>query len=99
LGAGPAGMAAAAAARESGADVVCVDLFASPGGQYHMQPPSAHGAFSATSQVVEGRAAERRCRELGVRFLERTEVFWVEPGFVLFANQEGSPVAIRSGAV
>ncbi len=99
LGAGPAGMAAAAAARESGAEVVCVDLFASPGGQYHMQPPSASGAFGATSQVVEGRAAERRCRELGVRFLERTEVFWAEPGFATFANQAGSPVAIRSDAM
>jgi len=99
LGAGPAGMAAAAAARETGAEVICVDLFATPGGQYHMQPPAPGGPFGATSQVVEGRAAEARCRDLGVRFLEQTEVFWAEPGFTLFANQAGSPVAIRSDAV
>lgn len=99
LGAGPAGMAAAAAARENGAEVICADLFTNPGGQYHMQPPSPGGAFGQTAQVLDGQAAERRCRELGVRFLAQTEVFWAEPGFTTFANQAGSAVAIKSTAM
>lgn len=99
LGAGPAGMAAAAAAREKGADVICVDQFVKPGGQYHMQPPTPGGAFDRTSQVLEGQEAERRCRELGVRFLMQTEIFWVEPGFTAFANQAGTAVAIRAAAM
>lgn len=99
LGAGPAGLAAAAAARENGADVICADLFATPGGQYHMQPPSPGGAFAKTSQVLDGQAAARRCRELGVRFLAQTEVFWAEPGFTIFANQAGNAVAIKSAAM
>lgn len=99
LGAGPAGMAAAAAARENGAEVICVDLFPKPGGQYHMQPPSPSGRFSQTEQVLEGQAAERRCRELGVRFLTQIEIFWVEPGFIAYGNQEGSAVTINASAL
>lgn len=92
-------MAAAAAARENGAEVICVDLFSMPGGQYHMQPPSPAGRFSQTAQVLEGQAAERRCRELGVRFLTRTEIFWVEPGFTTYGNQEGKAVTIKADAL
>jgi len=99
VGAGPAGMAAAAAASEVGADVVCLDLFSNPGGQFHMRPVTSGGPFDSTSQVAEGRLAERRCRERGVRFLEQTEVFWAEPGFTTFASQANDPVAIRSTAL
>ena len=99
LGAGPAGLAAAAAARKAGAEVVCVDLFAQPGGQYHMQPPADEGKFSRTAQVREGRQAADKCRELGVHFLLQTEVFWVEPAFTVFGSQAGNPVAIRASAL
>mgnify|MGYP005843741403 CR=1 FL=1 len=40
VGAGPAGLAAAAAASSAGARVVLVDRYARPGGQYFIQPPS-----------------------------------------------------------
>lgn len=99
VGAGPAGMAAAAAARESGADVICVDLFVKPGGQYHMQPPSTVGPFADTAQVQQGKAAEDRCRKLGVRFLSQTEIFWAEPDFTVYANQAGNPVALKADAM
>ncbi len=78
IGAGPAGLAAAAAAREYGADVICLDLFSRAGGQYHMQPAAEGGRFERSTQVAGGRAAEKRCRDLGVRFLLETEVFWAE---------------------
>lgn len=96
LGAGPAGMAAAAAAKENGADVICADLFTQPGGQYHMQPPSPDSTFSQSEQVLQGKAAEQRCRDLGVRFLAQAEIFWAEPGFTIFANQAGSSIVIKA---
>lgn len=99
VGAGPAGLAAAAAARESGADVICLDLFSQAGGQYHMRPVVAGGRFDQAPQVVAGRSAEARCRELGVRFLFDTEIFWAEPGFTVFARQGGDAVTIRATAV
>lgn len=99
VGAGPAGLAAAAAAREAGADVICLDLFTRPGGQYHMQPAAAASPFAGTPQVAEGRAAAERCRDLGVRFLGGAELFWAEPGFTLFARQGERGLAIRARSV
>ncbi len=99
VGAGPAGLAAAAAARESGADVICLDLFAQAGGQYGMRPALPGGAFDTAPQVAAGRVAEARCRELGVRFLFDAEIFWAEPGFTVFARQAGDALAIDAAAM
>ncbi|MDW6023216.1 NAD(P)/FAD-dependent oxidoreductase [Mesorhizobium sp. BAC0120] len=99
VGAGPAGLAAAAAARECGADVICVDLFTQAGGQYSMRPVVAGGPFDHSLQVADGRTAEARCRELGVRFLFDTEIFWAEPGFSVFARQGPDSVTIRASAM
>ena len=45
IGAGPAGLAAAAQAADAGLEVTLVDAFALPGGQYYKQTPLlAHGA-------------------------------------------------------
>ncbi|GAA2439222.1 FAD/NAD(P)-binding oxidoreductase [Actinomadura vinacea] len=41
IGAGPAGLAAAAAALRAGAEVTLVDAAEQPGGQYHRMPPDA----------------------------------------------------------
>lgn len=99
VGAGPAGLAAAAAARECGADVICLDLFARAGGQYHMQPAAADSPLHQTPQVAQGRAAAESCRELGVRMLLETEIFWAEPGFTVFAHQTGQAITIRAKTV
>lgn len=99
LGAGPAGLAAAAAAKEQGAKVICADMFTQPGGQYHMRPTSANSLFSNTDQVREGKVAEQHCRELGVEFLQQTEVFWADANFTILANQAGQPVVINAAAM
>lgn len=99
VGAGPAGIAAAAAAKECGADVICIDLFARAGGQYHMQPAAADSPLNQTAQVSQGREAAERCRELGVRMLLETEIFWAEPGFTIFAHQKGQAVTVRTRTV
>lgn len=99
VGAGPAGLAAAAAARECGADVICLDLFARAGGQYHMQPAASGSPLHKTPQVAQGRAAAERCRDLGVRMLLETEIFWAEPGFTVFAQQHGQAITIKARTI
>ena len=99
VGAGPAGLAAAAAARENGADVICLDLFSRADGQYHMQPAAGASPFNATSQVAQGHTATARCRELGVQILLETEIFWAEPGFTIFARQGADAVTIKAQTV
>ena len=99
IGAGPAGLAAAAAAREYGADVICLDLFSRAGGQYHMQPAAEGGRFERSTQVAGGRAAEKRCHDLGVRFLLETEVFWAEPGFTVYARRGVDAVTIQATSI
>lgn len=99
VGAGPAGLAAAAAARECGADVICIDLFARAGGQYHMQPAAADGPFHDAPQVAQGREAIAHCEALGVRMLLEAEIFWAEPGFTVFAHQKDAAIAVRARTV
>jgi len=62
VGAGPGGLAAAAAAAEAGADVLLVDERAKPGGQYFKQPSDA---FDVDEQAVDPQY--RRGRELVAR--------------------------------
>ncbi|WP_116134437.1 NAD(P)/FAD-dependent oxidoreductase [Tropicimonas sp. IMCC34043] len=94
IGAGPGGLAAARAAAEGGARVVCLDLFAAAGGQYHMQPTQPESRFAQTPQVLSGRDAARAARSAGVEILTRTEVFWVagteDGGYCLSACQAGA---------
>lgn len=99
VGAGPAGMAAAAAARECGANVICIDLFSRAGGQYHMQPAAADSPLHHAPQVSQGREAAERCRALGVRMLLETEIFWAEPGFTVFAHRKAEAITIRAKAI
>lgn len=99
VGAGPAGLAAAAAARECGANVICLDLFGRAGGQYHMQPAVEGSRFERSTQVEGGRAAEKRCRDLGVRFLLETEVFWAEPGFTVYARHGVDAVTVTANSI
>lgn len=99
VGAGPAGLAAAAAARESGADVICIDLFARAGGQYTMQPAAPDSPFHAAPQVIQGREAIAHCQALGVRILLEAEIFWAEPGFIIFAHQKGEAITVRAKTV
>ena len=64
LGGGPAGLAAAAAAAEAGAEVVLVDERAKLGGQFYKQPPEASVVDEAAldRQYRDGRRADRAGR-------------------------------------
>jgi D-hydroxyproline dehydrogenase subunit alpha len=83
VGAGPAGLAAAEAALQSGAHVVVIDMNDSPGGQYHRQLPVDYRA-AKPELVQHDWAAFRAMRDAVLahprsEWLANTVVFNVEP--------------------
>lgn len=65
-GAGPAGLAAACAARSRGASVEVIDERPLAGGQFFKQIAPSHEASKPDRQFREGAALIRRAREMGV---------------------------------
>nr|WP_244459931.1 FAD-dependent oxidoreductase [Roseomonas fluvialis] len=91
VGAGPAGLAAACAAREAGADVIVVDERPSSGGQY-FKPLATSMAFAgkpADGQYAEGIAISDRARALGVAIWQGVVVWGAFPGPELAAEVAG----------
>ncbi len=104
IGAGPAGLAAAREAAGAGADVLCLDLYAEPGGQYAMQPGDPSRALARSEAARLGRDLAAAAKAAGVRLLPRTELFWAEArgeDFLLYAALDGGTGAraIRARAV
>lgn len=97
VGGGPAGMAAAVAARRAGASVVLIDEYAAPGGQIWRRRYDELGALMPASLP---RAAQRACAELAsldVQVLTGTAVWAApDPHTLLLA---GPPGRLRAGAV
>lgn len=96
VGGGPAGLAAAVAARKSGASVLLLDCFANAGGQYYMQPIAGE---SVTAQAAEGQAAIAAALAGGVRILAGYEVFAAYRGFRLLATGPDGAAAISARRV
>jgi NADPH-dependent 2,4-dienoyl-CoA reductase/sulfur reductase-like enzyme len=79
IGAGAAGMAAAAVAAEAGLDVVLVDERPRPGGQFYTQPARVGSIDEAAldPQYRAGRALIDRLERSGCRILSQTQVWAV----------------------
>jgi NADPH-dependent 2,4-dienoyl-CoA reductase/sulfur reductase-like enzyme len=92
VGAGPAGLAAAAAAAEAGARVILTDEQPAPGGQIWRQ--AWNGQPSASSQSLWRRAVGH-----GVRWLGATTVFGAQGNRCLRAWSPEGPLTLRSGAI
>src|SRR5690348_7210218 len=75
VGGGPAGMAAAVAARASGASVVLVDEYAAPGGQIWRRRFSEVGDVAPASLPRDGRELCRRLSTSGATVLSGTSVW------------------------
>ncbi|HXH63603.1 MAG TPA: FAD-dependent oxidoreductase [Gemmatimonadales bacterium] len=92
IGAGPAGITAAAVAAESGRRVVVLDEGRHPGGQVWRHTDRA---------ALPGTAAHLidRLERSGARVLEGATVFDIAPGFRVFAERHGEAVQIRTGRV
>lgn len=97
IGAGPAGLAAATAARTCGCRVLIVDAFSIPGGQYFMQPLEKTEVLS--TQAARGQQAITEAESAGVEFLNETEIFAAYPGFKLYASGPDGPVRIECQSV
>lgn len=76
VGAGPAGLSAALAARQSGASVVVLDERAQPGGQYYKPVATSHTVSSpADPQFASGEALVEAARSAGVRIVQDAVVW------------------------
>jgi D-hydroxyproline dehydrogenase subunit alpha len=79
IGAGPAGIQAALSAAESGVDVVLIDGYAQPGGQYFRQLPAAFRSDDRTRHQAQASALLRRLRESKIRVLSNATVWGAFP--------------------
>ena len=82
IGAGPAGMSAAIAAREHGADVLVLDEQAAPGGQIYRNVETVTAERPETARMlggdyVDGAALVRAFRRCGAEYSPRTSVWEV----------------------
>ena len=92
VGAGPAGLSAACAAREAGAQVMVLDDQTSPGGQLFKQIHKFFGSkahLAGTRGFQIGRQLLDRAREAGVDILLNASVVGVFEGTTLGVVQDG----------
>ncbi len=103
VGAGPAGLAAAVAAREAGADVIVLDERPSPGGQYYKQPATEGERARADGQARRGAALIGRARALGVEIHSGAAVWGAERrpdgALTVAAVEDGATFAVVPGAL
>jgi thioredoxin reductase len=97
VGAGPAGLAAAAAAGEAGLDAVLLDERPKLGGQYFKQPPEEAelDERALDRQFRTGRALIARVRRAGVRFVGGVRVWGAFAPDELAATGDGARYVLR----
>ena len=100
IGAGPAGMAAAIAAREHGADVLVLDEQAAPGGQIYRNVETVTAQRPETARVLggdyaAGAALVRAFRGCGAEYSPRTSVWEVST----VARREDARVPLELGVL
>lgn len=89
IGGGPAGLSAALAATESGANVTLLDAYPIPGGQYYKQPPE-HLKSQATRHQRQGQELWQRVRQAGVQIVNEAQVWYADAGKqILIQTKEG----------
>ena len=100
VGAGPAGMSAAIAAREHGTDVLVLDEQATPGGQIYRNVETVAAERPDTARVLggdylAGAALVRAFRECGVDYSPRTSVWEVST----VARRESAKAPLELGVL
>ncbi len=98
VGGGPAGMAAAVAARRAGASVVLIDEYAAPGGQIWRRPFDETDTVAPPSLPAAARDACRALAASGATVLTDTAVWAApEPGLLLLTQLGRPPGAAPAG--
>lgn len=88
VGAGPAGMAAAALAAQLGLDALVIDEQAAPGGQIYRAVEGAAPDSPLGADYLAGQGLVWAFRDSGVRYLPRTTVWHIDPAGRLFLCAE-----------
>lgn len=104
VGAGPAGLCAAIAARQAGAQVVVIDSYPRPGGQYFKQPPTAFQAGDHSRRHMELQTLLAQMQKLDARLLGSTLVWgaFAAPnaaGWLLALHGPNAPYRLRASAL
>ena len=102
VGAGPAGLAAAHAARAHGLSVTCLDDQPSPGGQIWRNIETVAGTPRGTAlgkSYLSGRSLAEAFRACGATYEADTQLWQLEPGFTAFVSRAGHAWTIRADAV
>lgn len=94
VGAGPAGLHAAVAARQTGLSVAVIDAYPGPGGQYFAQPPAPFQSGDRTPHQVAADSLFDRFAASGARLLSDTLVWGA-----FAADGGGWELALYSGGV
>lgn len=99
VGAGPAGLAAALAARRLGAEVILLDEYAALGGQYHKQPRFALNEADwarESDQARRGRTLAREVAAAGIESWTGATVWGLFPGLTLGIDRDGAAVELKA---
>ncbi len=102
VGAGPAGLTAAATAAELGAEVVVVDERSTAGGQYFKQPESAAvtpPSLARDRQIAAGRRLIERVRAAGAELVPGALVWGAFHGREIVVAVDGGVRIFRPGAL
>ena len=96
VGAGPAGLAAALAARRSGAAVVVLDERSESGGQYYKPIAASHQATKPIDrQFRDGSALLSKARDAGVEIFQNASVFGAFSRDEVLALIDGEAIVLR----
>lgn len=100
IGAGPAGLAAALAARRAGANVLVLDERSEPGGQYYKPIGGAHGADVAPDrQFQKGRALVEAVQAAGVELVANTMIWGADTPDEVLALIDGLATRVHTRAL
>ncbi len=99
VGAGPAGLSAALAAAQAGAQVTLIDTYRQPGGQYYRQPAPEFKGVRLVDHQHEGQLLWQRAAAAGVKLFAETTVWGAFEGIRLALCGPGAPSQIQTRAL
>jgi thioredoxin reductase/bacterioferritin-associated ferredoxin len=99
VGAGPAGLSAALAAAQAGAQVTLIDNYRQPGGQYYRQPAAEFETVRPVSHQREGQLLWEKVAAADVELLTETAVWGVFEGGQLTLHGPRAPSNIFAQAL